>query len=133
MSAAPRNISFSNLLDEFLKKSAEIISDYSTVMNSISGRPLFLIPPLPIVTEEVKRKMIIKDEKSNTEENNIVPLTQEENDNIIIKSASRTSLELHAESFLKNLKRKLPGISRKGVEKRVEELSNEGKLKRKDE
>ena len=133
-----QTVSFSTLFDEYLKKSTEIVNDYSAIMSAIAGKQLFLVPPLPIDNQELdgKKKQSQNGHSKKTEEEKekkSVSLSQEEIDNIIIKAVSRTSLDLHSKSFLSNLKKKLPGISWKDVEKRMDELSNEGKLKKKDE
>ena len=135
---ATETVSFESLFDEYLKKSSEIVSDYSAVMSAIAGKQLYLVPLLPIENQELEGKKktisnITQKKEVGEKEKKPVLLTQEEIDDIIIKAVSRTSLDLHSKSFLSNLKKKLPGITRKDVEKRMDELNNQGKLKKKDE
>ncbi|KAH0793178.1 hypothetical protein GPJ56_002887 [Histomonas meleagridis] len=126
-------VSFSTLFDQYLQKSAQTLSEYSTIVCAIAGKEMYLVPPIPIENKKLEQKKAkSKKEKTTGEDKKKDPLSQEEIDDIIIKAASRTSLDLHSKSFLDNLKKKLPGISKKDVEKRVDELSQKGKLKKKE-
>ncbi|KAH0786205.1 hypothetical protein GPJ56_009882 [Histomonas meleagridis] len=126
--------SLGSLFDEYLQKASDIVFDYSSVLSTVTGNQIYIIP---IENKKLEKKVTTdkspKKKESLKKEKKPVSLTQKEIDDIIIKSVSRTSLDIHSNTFLNNLKKKFPGISKKDVENRIDELNNEGKLKKKDE
>lgn len=132
---------FSAIFDDFIQSTAQILQEYSVIVNSFTSKKGILLSPLPPLPKkrqskneendgEAKQKPKKEEKKKEAKES--VPLTQEQKEEVVILAASRSQLDFYSNSFIKNLSKKLPGMKKQEIIVLVDKLDAAGKLKRKE-